>query len=341
MTRISEGTDSAPSEIRSLAIRNVASFGIAAFIPDFDVCRLSFYLKCCMFGCGVRTVHQQEIESNQLLHYGLAHRLPGHLQRFILQLALTDFSLDKVLNRSIFIDDGHSLLPVTLSNAFFAFETVCQNLAGGIQPPQIDSMHQSNPREAERSHAVVVSKVMVCTTGWIYVIYVQSLLSLHASFLNAPIVADAGLFPTASQTFHCDHCFGLQSPCTCEAGCAPTDLQNCQIVHRGIFCRDCKRSCYIEGTRYRCTVCHDYDLCESCYRQMNSEHDQTHAFERIPWSNAPPETLAARAVLLCPSEEKFCIEARIPIATAVPIEPATTLCYDGPIYTDAMPSSFG
>ncbi|KAL9005828.1 MAG: hypothetical protein Q9188_001410 [Gyalolechia gomerana] len=50
------------------------------------------------------------------------------------------------------------------------------------------------------------------------------------------------------------------------------------VVHRGVTCNSCN-VLPIHGTRYRCTNCHDYDLCEQC--EALQVHDKTHLFYKI------------------------------------------------------------
>ncbi|KAL8730835.1 MAG: hypothetical protein Q9166_003761 [cf. Caloplaca sp. 2 TL-2023] len=48
--------------------------------------------------------------------------------------------------------------------------------------------------------------------------------------------------------------------------------------HRGINCNSCN-AMPIRGIRYRCSNCHDYDLCEQC--ESLQIHDKTHLFYKI------------------------------------------------------------
>ncbi|KAL8719918.1 MAG: hypothetical protein Q9225_003147 [Loekoesia sp. 1 TL-2023] len=50
------------------------------------------------------------------------------------------------------------------------------------------------------------------------------------------------------------------------------------FVHRGVTCNSCN-VLPIRGIRYRCTNCHDYDLCEQC--EALQVHDKTHLFYKI------------------------------------------------------------
>jgi len=42
----------------------------------------------------------------------------------------------------------------------------------------------------------------------------------------------------------------------------PDDIKKDEVFHFGIVCNVCDRD--VVGTRYKCTVCDDYDLCENC-----------------------------------------------------------------------------
>jgi hypothetical protein len=177
---------------------------------------------------------------------------------------------------------------------------------------------------------------MICTTDWLNQIYFQSALSMQASLRNALPSAELG-----NLTFHCEHCRGFDSDCTCESGCAPLyGVSRCRVVHHGIVCNGCSSSSmqeqagFIQGPRYRCQDCVDCDLCESCYQTSFEEHDQMHAFERIARAGAPPQSLSARAECCSSSmnknrdlEDDNQIQEgggeNIPIAIAVPIETAT------------------
>jgi hypothetical protein len=49
----------------------------------------------------------------------------------------------------------------------------------------------------------------------------------------------------------------------------------------------------LQGTRYRCKVCDDYDLCRSCY--VGNVHDLSHRFMQIDRPGSSPIELAPRA----------------------------------------------
>lgn len=278
-----------------------STYGATASIPDYDVCRLSFYLKCCQIGCGVESTVPTEI-----LDYSNAHRLPREAQFYILMLSLQEFDPVRLLNRAYFLDDQNRLLPPNVSNRFYETETASQFF-------NVPVLRQGG--QARR--------VMICTTDWLNQMYFLSVMSMQASFRNA-LVPGAGF---GNLTFHCFHCQGFDSDCTCEHGCPPIHGSSCQVVHHGTVCDGCKHG-FIQGPRYRCQECADCDLCEYCYHTCE-EHDQTHAFERIAWVGAPPQPLSARAKCLNLEDNQMQGEEDIPVAIAIPIETATACLIRG------------
>ena len=50
------------------------------------------------------------------------------------------------------------------------------------------------------------------------------------------------------------------------------------FIHRGVECNSCG-ACPIQGIRYHCANCFDYDLCETC--ESNQVHTKTHVFYKI------------------------------------------------------------
>lgn len=44
-----------------------------------------------------------------------------------------------------------------------------------------------------------------------------------------------------------------------------------ETVHHGFKCDECDQH-PIKGIRYKCTECQDYDLCSSCYQEVEHEH---------------------------------------------------------------------
>lgn len=50
------------------------------------------------------------------------------------------------------------------------------------------------------------------------------------------------------------------------------------VVHFGVSCDSCG---YVDirGNRYKCTICYNYDLCETCYN--SNKHNLGHGFRRF------------------------------------------------------------
>lgn len=62
---------------------------------------------------------------------------------------------------------------------------------------------------------------------------------------------------------------------------AACDLVDQSEEHEGFYCDGCDMS-PIKGMRFRCTQCHDYDLCEACNAKGPSIHDIRHGMLCIP-----------------------------------------------------------
>ncbi|XP_072035840.1 E3 ubiquitin-protein ligase MIB2-like [Amphiura filiformis] len=56
------------------------------------------------------------------------------------------------------------------------------------------------------------------------------------------------------------------------------------VKHLTIGCDECQKN-GIEGLRWKCVRCRNYDLCNSCY--MDDKHDVTHEFLRFEMPNGP------------------------------------------------------
>lgn len=53
------------------------------------------------------------------------------------------------------------------------------------------------------------------------------------------------------------------------------------VVHAGIHCDHC-RAHPIQGSRWKCIQCPDFDLCNACYMNNQAGHDQAHFFLHMP-----------------------------------------------------------
>lgn len=64
-------------------------------------------------------------------------------------------------------------------------------------------------------------------------------------------------------------------------------------VHYCEDCKNCKK--VIIGSRWKCIICAEYDLCGPCYCAKNSGHNEEHEFREVkeivnyhdenPWKN--------------------------------------------------------
>ena len=62
-------------------------------------------------------------------------------------------------------------------------------------------------------------------------------------------------------------------------------------VHQGIVCDQCQVQ-RIEGPRYKCTQCPDFDLCQACYD--SGQHNTSHSF----WQMDRPDSVPVAATPL-------------------------------------------
>lgn len=81
-----------------------------------------------------------------------------------------------------------------------------------------------------------------------------------------------GVFPIVGPRFNCTVCpdFDLCAKCEATAAHPPEHAlikyrqpANTAVVHQGVTCDGCQMS-PITGVRFKCRVCSNYDLCESC-----------------------------------------------------------------------------
>ena len=312
-----------------------ASFsGTKTAMPDYDICRLSFYLKCCTLGCKLDPTIMSGVNS-ELIDYSHAHHLPIQKQQCIYQLALRTYNPEVLVNRAYYIDDNNVILPPSISNAFYDIDVIT-DAASTNNSHNFDSV----PRQISLfGNVIPITKVMLCTTAWINEIYIQSIRRLQQSMANAFI----GNAVQNNITFHCIHCRGIENRnCTCDFGCpylvGGGMSSGCTIVHFGYTCCGCGMK-DIKGFRYRCLTCRCdrdnrssnpsstamcnnddcyCDLCKYCYE--NGVHDQTHSFERYTRMGLPPQKLSPQATTLSSNDDDNTDHQDVPVAIAVPFD---------------------
>jgi hypothetical protein len=160
-------------------LESVFAYGSETHVPDHDICRLSYYVKCCVVGCGIR----MPLADDALLEYMTAHTLPAHLQVLIKRMAFQELSLDRLLNSALILDEHHTLLPFGTLNTFFEFKTASTYFT-------INSLTVGSGRQE------CVHKVMLCTFKWLQEYYInpfyreQQANPLISAILNGGITAD-------------------------------------------------------------------------------------------------------------------------------------------------------
>jgi Zinc finger, ZZ type len=298
----------------------VTAFGSATQVPPNDVGRLSYYLKCCVLGCGITLNHM----SLDLLDYVNARSLSPLLQQRIFRLAFGEFRLEMLLNRTIFVDDERTLLSADASNVFFSVQTPLDMATLG----RLGGSLLGLPQE----------QVMLCTTAWLNEFYVAPFLRFVQRSTEEAVLGPTPMNEASMDSLH-EMSFGNTSA-------SASARSYCQPVHSNILCDHCK--CQgIRGARYRCTTCEDYDLCERCYHHGSQEH--THTFERITFEGSTPVVLdearpsrKAGSKAGCGSNRKRTLEEwdlcsnktmgedsddeHIPMVMALPIQEEETCC---------------
>ncbi|KAG7348377.1 hypothetical protein IV203_017082 [Nitzschia inconspicua] len=205
-------------------LQSVFAYGSETHVPDHDICRLSYYVKCCVVGCGIR----MPLADDALLEYMTAHTLPVHLQELIKRMAFQELSLDKLLNSALILDENHTLLPLGTLNTFYEFKTASTYFT-------INSLTVGSGRQE------CVHKVMLCTFKWLQEYYInpfyreQQANPLIAAILNGGITAD--LLPALNLlslelSLARQHQLGLVPqvvPSASAAGQRPLEEQECNL----------------------------------------------------------------------------------------------------------------
>lgn len=87
-----------------------------------------------------------------------------------------------------------------------------------------------------------------------------------------------------------------------------------KVVHDNVVCDGCNGP--VVGTRYKCSVCPDYDLCETC-ELKGGVHDSTHPLLKITTPLNPSSRAGSRGGRTCPYYRRGTNRAMAPLARFV------------------------
>jgi next-to-BRCA1 protein 1 len=106
--------------------------------------------------------------------------------------------------------------------------------------------------------------------------------TFDASSLPAPLAQLVKQFGSSDPCAVFRDMMGRKDAHPCGTSCKKPDPNNnnntTSNVHEGVTCDGCNGS--VVGMRYKCSVCFDYDLCESC-EAKGGVHDQSHPLIKI------------------------------------------------------------
>jgi hypothetical protein len=164
------------------------------------------------------------------------------------------FSPDELIDKLIFQDDDQ-IVTKTSANQFCRVSVACD-----IVSLQRDVVIAGKMQNA--------TSVMFFRLSWLEKNYTQPLLNLLIDSMSSTAISSS---PPSS---------------------VPVAVTQSSNSHQCI-CDRCG-SQYFQGTRYRCKVCDDFDLCRACYVADNA-HDFSHGFMQINHLGSSPIELAPRA----------------------------------------------
>ena len=284
-------------------LQSVCAYGSETLVPNNDLCRLSYYLKCCAVGCGINIGID-----DALLDYMNAHHLSIAQQEQILRYSFSDLSLVNLMNRAFILDDQHILLPQGTLNTFFEFKTA-------------STFFSINSFTVSTGQQVYVHKVMLFTLKWMREYYIDPFLRYQQ---GNPLL-EVHATPVAEED---EISYAVGGDDYIHQGMVVTPILDHH--HSGILLRRTCCSCLgtIQLNRkpcYRCTQCTVAEFCEDCYTA--GRHDQTHTFERLCRTSS--EYLCARVETLHEGDSSFLPD--VPMAIALPVQqlkPAPTLALE-------------
>jgi hypothetical protein len=275
-------------------LQHVSAYGSETLVPNDDICRLSYYLKCCVVGCGIDIGIEDD-----LLDYMNAHQLSAEQQEKILQHALSDLNALSLLNRAFILDDKHTLLPRGTLNTFFEITIASEYFS-------INSFTIATGQQ------VYIHKVMLCTLKWMNEYYIEPFVRYHQ---GNPIIEIDGT--SVQEEDELSVGIMLDGDYT-QQGLVVTPVWD----HRGEAhpkqllrtCYGCTRTILLDQEPcYRCIDCKGTEYCQDCYN--SGEHDQTHTFERVCRTSI--ESLKPR-IQVSPGEDNAFLPD-VPLALVVPV----------------------
>jgi hypothetical protein len=196
------------------ALCSVLSFGSETLVPDNHICRLSYYLKCCILGCGIG------LQINpQLLDYVHAHLLPTQLQQSIIEVAFRHLNLALLMNRAFILDEEHLLLPPGSMNTFLEFKTASRIFA-------ITNLTVIEDKYV-RTH-----KVMLCASKWLKDYFLDPFFRCHNEnpLLSGPDLHFQRNVLISAYVSIKEVENALEPTVSCACGYSPSDASRCRCL---------------------------------------------------------------------------------------------------------------
>ena len=138
----------------------LSSQNTAQQVPETDIARISFYLRCCVLGCGLL----KDRIPNNIIDFTKAQRLSYQWQDMICRMAFEGFALHKLQNRVIFVDTEHSVLPTGSSTMFLKSQTSESRTAVNLL--------LANTSSSIDLPSTFDGNIMICSSEWIEKHYV-------------------------------------------------------------------------------------------------------------------------------------------------------------------------
>ncbi|KAJ4361685.1 hypothetical protein N0V95_001669 [Ascochyta clinopodiicola] len=116
--------------------------------------------------------------------------------------------------------------------------------------------------------------------------------------------------------------------------------------HYGIYCdgplcKDKENLSYIEGTRYKCAVCHDTDFCQNCEAHPSNKHNHTHPLIKFktPVRNVSVTTMDEKVNSITALGDRRPASRRSTATETAPVAPSTNAATQVQTIVDLRPSA--